>query len=106
MAAKLDGLGRMTPEGGVFHLWNAIRSCLPWLARCGLHREVVTLGAALEGTPLRRSRSMHAVVEESATELAAEAVRDARVEGSRLDVVGAQELVLAAGEQWLLAGPR
>jgi predicted ATPase/class 3 adenylate cyclase len=105
MAAKLDGLGRMTPEGGVFPLWNAIRSCLPWLARCGLHREVVIIGAALEATPLRRSRSMHAQVEQSATELAAEVVRDARVEGSRLDVVGAQELVLAAGEQWLLRGP-
>ena len=103
IAAKLDGLARMTPEGGVFHLWNAIRTCLPWLARCGLHREVVALSAALEGTPLRRSRSMRVVVDQAAAELATDVVRDTRVEGSMLDVVQAQELVLAAGEQWLMA---
>jgi predicted ATPase len=101
MATKLEGLAAMTPEGGVFHLWNAIRSCLPWLARCELHREVVVLGAALNRTPLRRSRSLAIAVQESAAQLGLLVMRDARVEGAALDVVGARDLVLAAGERWL-----
>lgn len=101
MAAKLDGLALMSPEGGVFHLWNAVASCLRWFVQAGLDAEVVALGTGLERTPLRRSKTLQSLVRDAASGLEPEALAAARALGSSFDVRDAQAYALSVGERWL-----
>lgn len=98
LAIHLRALNDIPTHGATFYAWSTIRAALLPLAQLGCEDAVVTLVAALRGSPVEPGKRIRPLIEACQARMSGAAVSQAQARGAGLDLPKARAYLAEAAE--------